>query len=524
MRTLLRPALVTALALLAVGFSPGCSSNIPMPDLGERYNATAQYHGPDRNPVIVIPGILGSKLTHPPTGTRVWGAFEGGAADPGTPEGARLIALPMAEGKTLKELTDDVESDGALDAVRLSLFGLPLELKAYAQILGTLGVGGYYDDQLAMSGAIDYGTDHYSCFQFDYDWRRDNVENAHNLYAFIEEHRAQVQENLAEDFGGLPGDYDVKFDIVAHSMGGLLTRYMLRYGDADLPPEGETAKVTWKGAEHVDRVVLVGTPSAGSIDALVQLVDGVKFSPFHSAYSASVLGTMPSIYQLLPRDRHGRVAFNFIVEDANISNAQIPRSTTATARDGNSTVAIDPPFEPSSIFSAGVWKTYAWGLASDQQNKELTKLLPDIDSEAERHAIAQDHLAKCLARAERFHAALDQPAPLPDELSLTLYAGDGVPTNDVATIAPDGKITDLTQSSGDGTVTRESAVMDERLGGASGGWSPHLVTPIDWTDVNFLFTDHLGLTADPVFADNVLYLLLESPKRENPSDAADVMP
>jgi hypothetical protein len=30
--------------------------------------------------------------------------------------------------------------------------------------------------------------------------------------------------------------------------------------------------------------------------------------------------------------------------------------------------------------------------------------------------------------------------------------------------------------------------------------------------VTFLFTDHLGLTRDPAFADNVLYLLLEDPR------------
>lgn len=494
------PRIVSRLALLVALVPLGCSTNIPMPDLGDRYNRTAQYHGPDRNPVIVIPGILGSKLTHPPTDTRVWGAFDGGAANPGTPEGARLIALPMAQGQPLRALTDDVRPDGALDAVRFSLFGLPLELKAYSQILGTLGVGGYYDDQLALSGAIDYGSDHYTCFQFDYDWRRDNVENAHLLYEFIKEHRAEVQQNFADDFGGQPEDYDVKFDIVAHSMGGLLTRYMLRYGDADLPEDPRhIPEITWAGTEHIDRVVLVATPSAGAIDALVQLTEETKFSPLHAGYSAAILGTMPSVYQLLPRDRHQRVV-------------RIDRDKTP----------IPPGLDAlPQIMDQATWIQANWGLADPKEDKVLARLLPAVADPAERRRIALDHQRKCLERAEQFHRALDIPASRPESLSLTLYAGDGVDTNDVAMVNAEGKIVKITKSSGDGTVTRESAVMDERLGAE---WSPQLISPIDWADVNFLFTDHIGLTADPVFADNVLHLLLESPKRQDPADAADVMP
>ena len=61
---------------------------------------------------------------------------------------------------------------------------------------------------------------------------------------------------------------------------------------------------------------------------------------------------------------------------------------------------------------------------------------------------------------------------------------------------------------GDGTVLRTSAVLDERVGGH---WQPRLKTPIGWRHVQFLFTDHLGMTADPAFSDNVLYILLEGP-------------
>ncbi|MEO1237619.1 MAG: hypothetical protein AAFX76_12595, partial [Planctomycetota bacterium] len=422
----------------------------------------------------------------------VWCAFDGTAANPGTPDGARLVALPMRHGAPLDELRDNVVPDGALDSVRLSLFFVPVQVDAYAQILGTLGVGGYLDDQLGDSGAIDYGTDHYSCFQFDYDWRRDNVENAHRLHAFIKEHRAEVQRNLAEDYGGEPGDYDVKFDIVAHSMGGLLTRYMLRYGDADLPPAGETPEVTWAGAEHVDRVVLVATPSGGSVDALTQLVEGTRFLPFNAAYDAASLGTMPAIYQLLTRDRHQRVVFE-------------------APRDG------EP--EPLKLYDVATWERLGWGLADPDEDDTLRKLLPDVDDPAERRAIALDHLAKSLDRAERLHAALDVPAARPDDLYLALYAGDAVPTNDRIVVDPDnGRLARRTRAPGDGTVTRESALMDERVGGE---WSPFLITPVDWSDVNLLFLDHLELTASEVFADNILYLLLESPNRKDvdPVDA-----
>ena len=79
------------LAIIASLALAGCSMmrGKPEPEFALIYNKAAQHHGPDRNPVIAIPGILGSKLFDPISGTRVWGAFEPGAADPGDPDGAR---------------------------------------------------------------------------------------------------------------------------------------------------------------------------------------------------------------------------------------------------------------------------------------------------------------------------------------------------------------------------------------------------------------------------------------------------
>lgn len=462
-----------ALILLLVA----CSHKLRAPDLSGLYNRAARYHDQTRNPVILIPGILGSKLIESGTGRVVWGEFAGNYANPTKPEGARLFSIPMKMGAPLKELRDSVVSIGTLDRVRVKLLGLPLNINAYFQILDALGIGGYRDES-GVLGQIDYGKEHFTCFQFDYDWRLDNVENARRLHQFILRKRAYVQSEYAKRFG--VENYDVKFDIVAHSMGGLIARYYLRYGDADLPEDGGTPTVTWAGTRYVDKVVLVAPPNAGSAEALLQLVRGRKIGPLLPKYEPAVLGTLPSLYELLPRDRH-----HPLVDAAN------PRRPI------------------SGLYDPDLWIRFGWGLASRNQDKVLQMLLPNVSGAKERRAIALDHLRKCLSRAEQFEAALDVPADPPPNISISLIAGDATPTPRVIAVnKSDGSVEVVEDGPGDGEVLRTSALMDER---ATGVWLPRVNSPIHWKNVLFLFSDHLELTRDPVFTDNILYLLLEQP-------------
>ncbi len=289
-----RTLLVGAAAALAA-----CARE-PQADLALLYNPAAQHHGPDRNPIIVIPGLLGSRLRDPASGRIVWGAFEGNAADPSTADGARLIALPFTEA--MMTPGSAVAADGVLDRVRIRVAGIPIALQAYAEILSTLGVGGYRDEALGLAGQVDYGRDHFTCFQFAYDWRQDNVANARRLMAFMREKRAFVQGEYARRYG--MRDADVKFDIVAHSMGGIVARYAMMYGGTDLPRDGSLPPLTWDGARMMGRLIQVGTPNGGSLDAFRVLVDGRDFgAPIVPRYSPAILGTMPSLYQLLPRQR-----------------------------------------------------------------------------------------------------------------------------------------------------------------------------------------------------------------------------
>src|SRR5262249_33622040 len=128
-----------------------------------------------------------------------------------------------------------------------------------------------------------------------------------------------------------------------------------------------------------------------------------------------------------------------------------------------------------------------------------------------RRRIAADHLRKCLKQAETFQAAIDLPATPPKGTTMHLIAGDANSTTSRLRIERDGSLEPAGHSAGDGIVTRDSALMDERLTDQA-SWQPRLTSPIGFQSVTFLFTSHLGLTSDPAFTDNVLFLLLEAPR------------
>ena len=100
-------------------------------------------------------------------------------------------------------------------------------------------------------------------YVFSYDWRQDNVESARRLHEFIE----RIREDYANP--------DLEVDIIAHSMGGMITRYYARYGTSDVLDDNEFP-VNQLGAERIRRVILLGTPNFGSVGALQTLIRGYK--------------------------------------------------------------------------------------------------------------------------------------------------------------------------------------------------------------------------------------------------------
>jgi pimeloyl-ACP methyl ester carboxylesterase len=447
---------------------------------------------PPRDPVILIPGLLGSRL-NTSRGAVVWGTFTGEQANPETPLGARLFAHPMGPGP-LRTLDDGVRPAGAVTRVPvrlsvldssgalLSRLGVPGSLGPVANLLRLVGLEGYYDHEVSFDNAADLPEELTDCFVFDYDWRRDCVENARRLARFVEEKTEVV---AARRSGGPHAGRPFRFNVVAHSMGGLIARYYLRYGDQDLVDEAPP-ELTWAGAERLGRLVLVAPPNGGSAQAHYETVHGIRFGAVLPYYPGPVLATFPAAYQLLPRARHRTLL--------DVDGRPIPD-------------LLDPQ----------VWIDNQWGLAAEKP--ELWEaLLPRAKSPAERRRIRLDHLRKCLARARGFHAALDAPAPLPDGVQLFLVGGDATPTRAVLRINADRELETAEERPGDGTVTRLNALLDERQGQPAERAEGAPVSPLDFAGVTFLKTDHLTLTQDGSFAELVLDLLLGEPREPAPDE------
>jgi hypothetical protein len=226
-------------------------------------------------------------------------------------------------------------------------------------------------------------------------------------------------------------------------------------------------------------VIIIGTPNAGSLFALERLVIGMPKSQITPGYDPVVLGTMPSVYQLLPRIRHNTFS-----------------------RQESQQVSAD-------YMNLEFWDEMGWGLAQPGLDDKLAILLPGSDSPQKRKQTAMDHLDKCLLAAQAMHLALDSVTQRPQSLFMHLIAGDDKPTYLLASAKRGDRALRIDRrGAGDGTVSRASVLLDERVGGQ---WVPRIVSPLKWDSIMFLSSDHLGLTRDPIATRNILHLLYEKP-------------
>src|SRR5258708_21585012 len=189
----------------------GCIAPNRTPNLERIFAAARAKTG--KRPVIVIPGILGSQLINAKTKEIVWPS-----ALRTSDEGSMLPMTGDLAGNR-----DEVVPGKIIETVRLGRL-LP-EVYVYRDLLDALrNFGGYREGDWNNPDAAG---DRDTFYVFSYDFRRDNVENARLLTNRL---RA-LKEKLRRP--------DLRFNILAHSMGGLIARYAAMYGAADLPPAGQ---------------------------------------------------------------------------------------------------------------------------------------------------------------------------------------------------------------------------------------------------------------------------------------------
>jgi pimeloyl-ACP methyl ester carboxylesterase len=314
--------------------------------------ATAQQAEPFR-PLVFIPGILGSELIDQ-DGSLVWG---------GRQSFNRFADLEIAENGPVKPL----RVGGPIRSI---------------SILGPFWTVHQYDGLLTMLKDLNYREGE-TLFIFPYDWRYSNFETAEKLKAFID-----AQPRLRNQ----------QFDILAHSMGGIVSRIYMQ---------------TLDGAPRVKRFISLGVPSYGAMNAFATMSEGWgEFKNFMAGGIDAirrVIFSFPSVYELLP-------------------------SYDKCCRIGNETAYT--PFDPTDV---SVWKANDW--------------IP-FEHRGTRLALVE----KAFRDARRIHSIMRQPLPV--DVEVTLIAGDRFGTYLYLYVDPnDRRWTNwrFSKNRGDGTVPLWSA-------------------------------------------------------------------
>jgi len=237
-------------------------------------SANPQIH--PKNPIIIIPGAMGSALINPKTNEVVWGKM----IDLQVANPHEALLFPEKDGVELP--VDATHADGLIAANVLSRF----------EMLNRVGSVTVYEDLIhsfsscgLVEGDIQRCSGSDNIYLFSYDWRQDLVLTAKLLAERIEAIQAVSP----------PG---TKVTLIAHSMGGLLAQYYLMYGGKDVLSDSSLTP-DYAGVPNIDKVFFLGVPFGGTPMAFKSLHEGEWIGPGLTISNWATF-TMPAIYELLP--------------------------------------------------------------------------------------------------------------------------------------------------------------------------------------------------------------------------------
>jgi pimeloyl-ACP methyl ester carboxylesterase len=429
---------------LLLGCLLAACGDSPRPDLARLY----RVGDADAAPVILIPGVFGSRLRERTSGDEVWPGPWWRILFSSYPD----LALEF-DPQTLQPRPSTLEAHGIAEQV----FGRDI----YRPIVETLTRHGGYAPGVVGRPAKKGER---RLYVFAYDWRQDNVASARALHGLIE----AVRRDYA--------DPALRVDLVAHSMGGLVARYYLRFGTRDVL-DGTPQQVTMDGSARVRKLVLLGTPNLGSASSLHAFLSGERVGLGRIA--PRTLATMPSGFQLFPH----------------------PLT--------NWLIGIDGRARPDELFDPDTWRRHGWSIFAPGAGA------PD--------EAMQRYFAQHLERGRRMAWMLSVAEPV-SPIRYVLFGGDchltparllveALDGRDVARLhpaqieAPRAGVNyeELMLEPGDGRVTKPSLLARETLDPSA---PQHEDSFLPLAYAFFLCEHHNFLTGNINFQDNLLNVLL----------------
>lgn len=433
------------------------------PDLARLYAGSIHKANNHQPPLILVHGLMGGRLWNVNKQAEDWP----GKITDVLFSNYKNLALPI-DPNTLEPVDDGRIAQGITDRAAGRDY--------YGALIHTLENAGRYYYTIPGEKIQDFSQRRF--YIFSYDWRQDNVVSAKKL--------SQLIEQIRKDYN----NPKLKVDIVAHSMGGLIVHYYLRYGEQDVLDRNDFP-VNQHGATRVRRVILLGTPNLGSVSAVQAFIHGRDVG--FNTIPPEALMTMPSIYQLFPH----------AIQDWLITD---------------SLDTLD-----SDLFDVEIWRRFQWGIFDPTVRTRIRSHFSDPKKADAYTATLENYFAKQLERARRFVWSLTVKINHP-AWKLTLFGGDCELTparllieedhgNSMIRLWPkqvknklnEKDYNQLMLEPGDGEVTKASLLAREMLD-PSIARNKYISFPVD--HAFFLCERHDQLTGNINFQDNLLHTLL----------------